>query len=1721
MFAGFCSARAVANDLPNMLRFAALLLCIAAIYTPGHCERGVSRDVEHARLPEFLTELDLSSLEASEEDVEALKKIVKRLAPEKNGEYQVYQVFFGNEDLLKEWLKGAGVTGQPGVDYPALTSIPATSFSCRGLRGGYYADLETNCQVFHICDNGRKISFLCPNGTIFQQSQLICDWWFKVDCSKSTELYEQSAEQLAEEEKKRADARKMKSEFHRTVEQQGDVNYYDNQNVDYDGRQNGRTNPYGQIGAKQNQLPQRQEEPKSAQNFGPNNVFDNARDRYFQGNNANTLRANEKTNQSPENFNQRTKQRPYHDGGSNYQANNRQRNQLVDTQSSKFNYEHGNKFQDTRQNYQTTLSSAQSDRYRSNQNAARDNEKPGLRGPKSRTSTRNNLFGSSQSQKATPTYMETTTFRTTTATPPREYQQFAESAAFVSNRGNRFNSGKYESNRQFYYQSYNEQRDHSGFDGRETTTLTPDEEGGRVSFAPKTGVPPFPGPTYAPIYKPRTTTLPPYETTLQYTPTTETNFYSTPFYKQGDVPETTYFNYGTATVTPSTVEEYSTTESFAAYNDQRTPPAIGRVPPAAGNYQNQYTVDSRVTEQRDTSRDVGSFATTRPYVNTESYRHNTAANFTSDVSQDAYPSSTPFFDNSPRDQTGRDATTHANYPNSAADIDVKGTTKDPWHTSSQNFRQNSIGSTERPWKSTNVYQQSGSTSKTLSPYDTSFTYKQGKVLSTLGPYVPFTKNYVYSTMTSTTPKPLATVPTYSPTLANYRMTTSNLVPKVKSSTPVTSRPKDRATYLPEVSTKRPTTLEDRPYAEREHALSMLNSLRGLENNVNSLSETDKKEIASSRNLPAAPGPSTLHSLALYFATADSFDSNETTGPTTSQEAKDEEESHSSNASVELPTSILTQHTIASYAELFNLNNALEGNVTMTELAAEIDDIASEIDSDDLEIEESEGPLNGAKRSNGTKLRELAQVFTHALSAYLQDPDTFKKVLTEIRPTEPSATATDGSQYETTTFYPTTVEEYASVTKEKDEVLDFSDDTDPARRRKPSTVFSATLQPPVTSDGSYSTSYDGYYSTNQYPTQRPVYYPSTTLLPPGSDNSREYVESSTQGGNTFAFEVNRAFTTTTNSAIRGYDGDTRDSTDLSPVYDNYFPLEDESGNQNRVGGFHKNTSSTFQPYGKNVKPLDATPINNYVGSSTPASFQNYESTTSSNWGRGSAGERPAQNLTPPYYQRFGNVKSFEVSNSIVPTQIRSTTPLPSSKSAYQTASSTVQPFRIRYYEPTTTTATPEHRKASPESLVTARSSYAKFRNNYNRIEGTRRPADNVATTVATTRDTVGTLDPVSATYSDTDVTPYTMTITRATSSKSVNASSTAGQYNSLNNDHWTSSPMVTQLWETTVFVDPRHINRGLESSDETARPSATTNNVVGDEFVAPTVAATTVRSPTFSNEVPEETRTTTNTPSPWQWASNGNDSPVAFTLLPTTFTAENTATPTPIITTRSSITTTITSSVTSTNSIPHDSLASTLLPFAVTAGNALNATENEVIKAQEMFGKLNETSSETLMRVMQQADSNEMVRQLVLLLINHCNGPRTKTAEQEKEQLLDALLRMPVNEFSSEESREIVAGISRLNLSDVNTRPAALLNFTVKAPRASSVRPTSEPSITTFRSRTGRRFRTTTESTSSFARRSDEPVSDANNSLSEDETTASDNRALELLRSLYTIAAKWG
>merc|ERR1711878_218468 len=70
-----------------------------------------------------------------------------------------------------------------------------TAFVCDGqVDGGYYADPEAECQAFHICTADgagglAKYSFLCPNGTLFNQNYFICDWWFNFDCSSAEDLY--------------------------------------------------------------------------------------------------------------------------------------------------------------------------------------------------------------------------------------------------------------------------------------------------------------------------------------------------------------------------------------------------------------------------------------------------------------------------------------------------------------------------------------------------------------------------------------------------------------------------------------------------------------------------------------------------------------------------------------------------------------------------------------------------------------------------------------------------------------------------------------------------------------------------------------------------------------------------------------------------------------------------------------------------------------------------------------------------------------------------------------------------------------------------------------------------------------------------------------------------------------------------------------------------------------------------------------------------------------------------------------------------------------------------------------------------------------------------------------------------------------------------------------------------------------------------------------------
>merc|ERR1711868_167526 len=89
----------------------------------------------------------------------------------------------------------SAVPGVPGEDYPIYAEVPESGFTCEGqVDGGYYANPEAQCQVFHICTADgagglAQYSFLCPNGTVFNQNYFICDWWFNFDCAEAEGLY--------------------------------------------------------------------------------------------------------------------------------------------------------------------------------------------------------------------------------------------------------------------------------------------------------------------------------------------------------------------------------------------------------------------------------------------------------------------------------------------------------------------------------------------------------------------------------------------------------------------------------------------------------------------------------------------------------------------------------------------------------------------------------------------------------------------------------------------------------------------------------------------------------------------------------------------------------------------------------------------------------------------------------------------------------------------------------------------------------------------------------------------------------------------------------------------------------------------------------------------------------------------------------------------------------------------------------------------------------------------------------------------------------------------------------------------------------------------------------------------------------------------------------------------------------------------------------------------
>ncbi|CAG9764061.1 unnamed protein product [Ceutorhynchus assimilis] len=66
--------------------------------------------------------------------------------------------------------------------YPTYAKVPNTNFRCDGREYGYYADVQASCQAYHLCNDRLIASYLCTNGTLFNEQFQVCDQFYNVRC---------------------------------------------------------------------------------------------------------------------------------------------------------------------------------------------------------------------------------------------------------------------------------------------------------------------------------------------------------------------------------------------------------------------------------------------------------------------------------------------------------------------------------------------------------------------------------------------------------------------------------------------------------------------------------------------------------------------------------------------------------------------------------------------------------------------------------------------------------------------------------------------------------------------------------------------------------------------------------------------------------------------------------------------------------------------------------------------------------------------------------------------------------------------------------------------------------------------------------------------------------------------------------------------------------------------------------------------------------------------------------------------------------------------------------------------------------------------------------------------------------------------------------------------------------------------------------------------------
>lgn len=433
-------------------------------------------------------------------------------------------------------------------------------------------------------------------------------------------------------------------------------------------------------------------------------------------------------------------------------------------------------------------------------------------------------------------------------------------------------------------------------------------------------------------------------------------------------------------------------------------------------------------------------------------------------------------------------------------------------------------------------------------------------IKTTTPSYDSQKINTYSTARKSNGKTKET-PFYTPTIPTVRET-------LPTTTTTSPSPSPTTTPAPEATTQATNS------EIVKHALEMMESLKDLD--IDKVMPTEPERYMGFRSgleVPPSSGPNTLHSLALYFANGDVNNTKRMIGLQNARLA---------SLNQGIGSVFLSDKTVTKYEELF------PGEKRSTEPSTypiRVDTTHSEENNsdddynNDLETQHSKNPILSA--AGTPQLREIAQVFTHALSAYLQDPEQFRKILSEIRPTQPPPVElneiprfpgeNEFVRQESAYNIPRAT---GTTSKPEDlEIFDFSDVTVPTKENNEETTTEGFEENTTTESNFVTTTY--------YPQVTETLPPPSSKLADKTPASRlltEKLEKTADVNARTAKELENRFTADEINGELGSSSRFNFDFGLSREEDtNYFPED-------------KGSKSNLNPYGFGVKPENSTPIN---------------------------------------------------------------------------------------------------------------------------------------------------------------------------------------------------------------------------------------------------------------------------------------------------------------------------------------------------------------------------------------------------------------------------------------------------------------------------------------------------------------------------------------------------